>query len=92
MPLPELSFSFCVIHSCFMLSYIRSTSLRPLINLSPKYSFQLAGERCEKSFASAEGNKEKEMKLMLDWAFGGFLPTGPAGFAPPGEHLPDPLD
>ncbi len=46
---------------------------------------QLAGERCRKSFAEAEGNKEKELKLMLDWAFEGFLPTGPDGFAPPGR-------
>uniref|UniRef100_A0A3B4T5T3 DNA (cytosine-5-)-methyltransferase n=1 Tax=Seriola dumerili TaxID=41447 RepID=A0A3B4T5T3_SERDU len=44
---------------------------------------ELAGERCGKSFAEAEGNKEKELKLMLDWAFGGFLPTGPEGFTPP---------
>nr|XP_046252221.1 DNA (cytosine-5-)-methyltransferase 3 beta, duplicate a isoform X2 [Scatophagus argus] len=44
---------------------------------------ELAGERCSKSFAEAEGNKEKELKLMLDWAFEGFLPTGPEGFTPP---------
>ncbi|XP_068598946.1 DNA (cytosine-5)-methyltransferase 3A-like [Brachionichthys hirsutus] len=44
---------------------------------------ELAGERCSKSFAEAEGIKEKELKLMLDWAFEGFLPTGPEGFAPP---------
>uniref|UniRef100_A0A671VLT5 DNA (cytosine-5-)-methyltransferase n=1 Tax=Sparus aurata TaxID=8175 RepID=A0A671VLT5_SPAAU len=44
---------------------------------------ELAGERCAKSFAAAEGNKEKELKLMLDWAFEGFLPTGPEGFLPP---------
>ncbi|XP_042264064.1 DNA (cytosine-5-)-methyltransferase 3 beta, duplicate a isoform X1 [Thunnus maccoyii] len=43
---------------------------------------ELAGERCVKSFAAAEGNKEKELKLMLDWAFEGFLPTGPEGFIP----------
>uniref|UniRef100_A0A665TII0 DNA (cytosine-5-)-methyltransferase n=1 Tax=Echeneis naucrates TaxID=173247 RepID=A0A665TII0_ECHNA len=46
---------------------------------------ELAGERCGKSFAQAEGNKEKELKLMLDWAFEGFLPTGPEGFLPPGN-------
>ncbi|XP_074537363.1 DNA (cytosine-5-)-methyltransferase 3 beta, duplicate a [Halichoeres trimaculatus] len=50
---------------------------------------EVAGQRCEKSFASAEGNKEKELNLMLDWAFGGFLPTGPAGFAPPDSALYD---
>uniref|UniRef100_A0A667XES9 DNA (cytosine-5-)-methyltransferase n=1 Tax=Myripristis murdjan TaxID=586833 RepID=A0A667XES9_9TELE len=44
---------------------------------------ELAGERCGKSFTEAAGNKEEELKLMLDWAFGGFLPTGPDGFTPP---------
>uniref|UniRef100_A0A7N8WXE3 DNA (cytosine-5-)-methyltransferase n=1 Tax=Mastacembelus armatus TaxID=205130 RepID=A0A7N8WXE3_9TELE len=44
---------------------------------------ELAGERCRKSFAEAEGNKEKELKLMVDWAVEGFLPTGPEGFLPP---------
>uniref|UniRef100_A0A4W6EG91 DNA (cytosine-5-)-methyltransferase n=1 Tax=Lates calcarifer TaxID=8187 RepID=A0A4W6EG91_LATCA len=44
---------------------------------------ELAGERCGKSFAEAKGSKEKELKLMLDWAFEGFLPTGPEGFVPP---------
>ncbi|XP_033484566.2 uncharacterized protein LOC117258142 isoform X2 [Epinephelus lanceolatus] len=49
---------------------------------------ELAGERCGKSFAVAEGNKEKELKLMLEWASEGFLPTGPEGFVPPdaGAH------
>ncbi|XP_077580380.1 DNA (cytosine-5)-methyltransferase 3C-like [Stigmatopora nigra] len=42
-----------------------------------------ASERCEKSFEEAKGDKEKEMKLMLDWAFNGFLPSGPSGFATP---------
>lgn len=46
---------------------------------------QLAGERCSKSFAQAEGDREKELKLMLEWAFEGFLPTGPEGFVPPGR-------
>uniref|UniRef100_A0A7N6BB81 DNA (cytosine-5-)-methyltransferase n=1 Tax=Anabas testudineus TaxID=64144 RepID=A0A7N6BB81_ANATE len=50
-------------------------------------------ERCEKSFADAEGSKEKELKLMLDWAFEGFLPTGPEGFQPPGIcTIINPLD
>lgn len=48
-------------------------------------NLQLASERCGKSFAEAAGNKEKELKLMLDWAFEGFLPTGPEGFLPPGR-------
>ncbi|XP_060787948.1 DNA (cytosine-5-)-methyltransferase 3 beta, duplicate a isoform X3 [Neoarius graeffei] len=41
---------------------------------------ELAGERCSKTFASS-GNKS-EIKEMLDWAVGGFQPTGPEGFAP----------
>lgn len=45
-------------------------------------NLQLAGERCGKTFA--EGSKDEELKLMLDWAFEGFLPTGPEGFVPPG--------
>uniref|UniRef100_A0A4W5KQ26 DNA (cytosine-5-)-methyltransferase n=1 Tax=Hucho hucho TaxID=62062 RepID=A0A4W5KQ26_9TELE len=43
---------------------------------------ELAGERCEKSFLAA-GNKQEELKLMLDWAHSGFHPTGPDGFNPP---------
>uniref|UniRef100_A0A669CL19 DNA (cytosine-5-)-methyltransferase n=1 Tax=Oreochromis niloticus TaxID=8128 RepID=A0A669CL19_ORENI len=43
---------------------------------------ELAGERCGKSFPEAQGSEEKELKLMLDWAFEGFLPTGPDGFIP----------
>uniref|UniRef100_A0A4W5KVE1 DNA (cytosine-5-)-methyltransferase n=1 Tax=Hucho hucho TaxID=62062 RepID=A0A4W5KVE1_9TELE len=39
---------------------------------------ELAGERCEKSFLAA-GNKQEELKLMLDWAHSGFHPTGPDG-------------
>uniref|UniRef100_A0A672II54 DNA (cytosine-5-)-methyltransferase n=1 Tax=Salarias fasciatus TaxID=181472 RepID=A0A672II54_SALFA len=38
------------------------------------------------SFSSVEGDKDKELKLMMDWAFGGFLPSGPEGFAPPGKN------
>ncbi|KAK3566403.1 hypothetical protein QTP86_032283 [Hemibagrus guttatus] len=46
---------------------------------------ELAGERCSKTFASS-GNKQEEIKAMLDWAFGGFQPTGPEGFAPPDNY------
>ncbi|CAN9515439.1 unnamed protein product [Ophioblennius macclurei] len=55
----------------------------PLYKSALFESMELAGERCGKSFASGGGDREKELKLMLDWAFGGFLPTGPEGFAPP---------
>ncbi|KAI4793965.1 hypothetical protein KUCAC02_032365, partial [Chaenocephalus aceratus] len=44
---------------------------------------ELAGERCGKSFSAKGGTKEKELKLMLDWASEGFLPSGPEGFLPP---------
>ncbi|XP_034091529.1 DNA (cytosine-5)-methyltransferase 3A-like isoform X4 [Gymnodraco acuticeps] len=44
---------------------------------------ELAGERCGKSFSGKGGTKEKELKLMLDWASEGFLPSGPKGFLPP---------
>lgn len=43
--------------------------------------------RCGKSFAEAKGEREAELKLMVEWASGGFLPTGPGGFAPPGRGL-----
>ncbi|KAI5614004.1 DNA (cytosine-5-)-methyltransferase 3 beta, duplicate a isoform X1, partial [Silurus asotus] len=46
---------------------------------------ELAGERCSKTFASV-GGKQKEIKAMMDWAFGGFQPTGPEGFAPPDTY------
>ncbi|XP_051510104.1 DNA (cytosine-5-)-methyltransferase 3 beta, duplicate a isoform X2 [Myxocyprinus asiaticus] len=43
---------------------------------------ELAGERCGKTFSSS-GKSTENMKAMLDWAFGGFKPTGPDGFMPP---------
>ncbi|XP_072537918.1 DNA (cytosine-5-)-methyltransferase 3 beta, duplicate a isoform X2 [Salminus brasiliensis] len=46
---------------------------------------ELAGERCSKTFNST-GNKAEEVKAMLNWAFEGFQPTGPAGFAPPDSY------
>ncbi|XP_014840580.1 PREDICTED: uncharacterized protein LOC106916660 [Poecilia mexicana] len=55
---------------------------------------ELAAERCGKSFSKAEGDKERELKMMVDWASEGFLPTGPRGFAPLEESSPnqDPSD
>ncbi|CAJ1084632.1 DNA (cytosine-5-)-methyltransferase 3 beta%2C duplicate a isoform X2 [Xyrichtys novacula] len=55
----------------------------PIYKQAIYHVLELAGERCEKSFAAAGGDKEKEIKLMLDWATEGFLPEGPDGFAPP---------
>ena len=46
---------------------------------------QVAAQRCGKSFTEAGGSKDKELKSMLDWAMGGFLPSEPAGFNPPAE-------
>ncbi|XP_041859964.1 DNA (cytosine-5-)-methyltransferase 3 beta, duplicate a isoform X2 [Melanotaenia boesemani] len=48
---------------------------------------ELVSERCGKSFAEADGNREKELKMMVDWAFEGFLPRGPEGFTPPESTL-----
>uniref|UniRef100_A0A8C5G4Q9 DNA (cytosine-5-)-methyltransferase n=1 Tax=Gouania willdenowi TaxID=441366 RepID=A0A8C5G4Q9_GOUWI len=43
---------------------------------------ELASERCGKTFPQVDGDKEKELKLMMDWASEGFLPNGPEGFTP----------
>ncbi|XP_026104912.1 DNA (cytosine-5)-methyltransferase 3A-like isoform X1 [Carassius auratus] len=42
---------------------------------------ELAAVRCGKTFPPSE-KKGAEVKAMLDWAFGGFQPTGPDGFLP----------
>ncbi|XP_063064738.1 DNA (cytosine-5-)-methyltransferase 3 beta, duplicate a [Engraulis encrasicolus] len=61
----------------------------------PKYktaiyqALELAGQRCEKSFMSPSGSKDEEMKNMLEWAFGGFQPTGPNGFLPARDEKPN---
>ncbi|XP_064154116.1 uncharacterized protein LOC135233988 [Anguilla rostrata] len=45
---------------------------------------QLAADRCGKTFpAGQEEGRDTQLKLMLDWAFGGFKPTGPEAFIPP---------
>ncbi|KAM9342417.1 uncharacterized protein KZ484_015140 [Pholidichthys leucotaenia] len=49
---------------------------------------ELASYRCGKSFASASGDNEKELDLMLDWASKGFLPSGQDGFLPSGFQDP----
>lgn len=61
--------------------------LAGLRGFTPQRCFfpQLAAERCSKSFSEAGRDREKELKLMLDWASEGFLPTGPEGFAPAGK-------
>ncbi|KAJ8360912.1 hypothetical protein SKAU_G00174370 [Synaphobranchus kaupii] len=45
---------------------------------------ELAMDRSGKVFPpEKEGGKEVELKAMMEWAFGGFKPTGPDGFRPP---------
>uniref|UniRef100_A0AAY4EBC9 DNA (cytosine-5-)-methyltransferase n=1 Tax=Denticeps clupeoides TaxID=299321 RepID=A0AAY4EBC9_9TELE len=39
-------------------------------------------ERAAKTFDSKPENRSEELKVMLEWAMGGFLPTGPDGFFP----------
>ncbi|XP_034551005.1 uncharacterized protein LOC117821083 isoform X2 [Notolabrus celidotus] len=48
-------------------------------------SLQEAALRSEKQFSVDQMNKEEQLKQMLDWAFGGFLPKGPDGFKPTGD-------
>uniref|UniRef100_A0A665T7T2 DNA (cytosine-5-)-methyltransferase n=1 Tax=Echeneis naucrates TaxID=173247 RepID=A0A665T7T2_ECHNA len=72
--------TFAAFNKCFCKNSFASL---PVYKEAIYQIIELAGERCGKSFAQAEGNKEKELKLMLDWAFEGFLPTGPEGFLPP---------
>uniref|UniRef100_A0A3Q0RZ54 DNA (cytosine-5-)-methyltransferase n=1 Tax=Amphilophus citrinellus TaxID=61819 RepID=A0A3Q0RZ54_AMPCI len=71
--------SFTAFTKCFCKNSFASL---PVYKKAIYQILELAGERCGKSFAEAEGNEEKELKLMLDWAFEGFLPTGPDGFIP----------
>ncbi|XP_064161152.1 DNA (cytosine-5)-methyltransferase 3A-like isoform X2 [Anguilla rostrata] len=47
---------------------------------------ELAVDRCGKVFPPGkDGGKDEEIKVMMDWAFGGFEPSGPDGFQPPVE-------
>lgn len=45
-------------------------------------SLQEAALRCEKEFPLSLEEREELLPHMLDWAFGGFLPTGPDGLKP----------
>ncbi|XP_062854404.1 DNA (cytosine-5-)-methyltransferase 3 beta, duplicate a [Trichomycterus rosablanca] len=74
--LPFSAFTKCFCNDSF-------TKL-PLYKDAIYEALELAGERCTKNFASLQ-NKEQELKAMLDWAFDGFKPTGPEGFAPPDD-------
>uniref|UniRef100_A0A4W5M1D2 DNA (cytosine-5-)-methyltransferase n=1 Tax=Hucho hucho TaxID=62062 RepID=A0A4W5M1D2_9TELE len=46
-------------------------------------SLQVAALRCRKVFSLGSDEREEHLRVMLDWAFGGFKPTGPDGFQPP---------
>uniref|UniRef100_A0A6Q2XHE0 DNA (cytosine-5-)-methyltransferase n=1 Tax=Esox lucius TaxID=8010 RepID=A0A6Q2XHE0_ESOLU len=46
-------------------------------------SLQLVASRCRKVFSLGSDEREEHLRVMLDWAFGGFKPTGPDGFKPP---------
>uniref|UniRef100_A0A8C6SSS1 DNA (cytosine-5-)-methyltransferase n=1 Tax=Neogobius melanostomus TaxID=47308 RepID=A0A8C6SSS1_9GOBI len=41
-----------------------------------------ASARCQREFLATIDSKEEILIEMLDWAFGGFKPMGPQGFAP----------
>ncbi|XP_045913238.1 uncharacterized protein LOC123975631 isoform X3 [Micropterus dolomieu] len=43
-------------------------------------SLQEAALRCKKQFSPRLEDRDELLKQMLDWAFGGFEPTGPGGF------------
>ncbi|KAM3617476.1 uncharacterized protein V6R79_006695 [Siganus canaliculatus] len=48
---------------------------------------QEAAQRCKKLFSEHVEDPDDLLKDMLDWAFGGFQPTGPEGFKPvPASH------
>uniref|UniRef100_A0A8C8JVU4 DNA (cytosine-5-)-methyltransferase n=1 Tax=Oncorhynchus tshawytscha TaxID=74940 RepID=A0A8C8JVU4_ONCTS len=46
-------------------------------------SLQVAASRCGKVFSPGSEKREEHLREMVDWAFGGFKPTGPDGFQPP---------
>ncbi|XP_068997839.1 uncharacterized protein [Embiotoca jacksoni] len=43
---------------------------------------QEAALRCQKQFAAGPEDRDELLKQMLDWAFGGFQPSGPDGLKP----------
>ncbi|XP_017295445.1 DNA (cytosine-5)-methyltransferase 3B [Kryptolebias marmoratus] len=45
-------------------------------------SLQEAALRCKKQFSPLVEDSEDKLKEMLDWAFGGFQPSGPNGLKP----------
>lgn len=45
-------------------------------------TYQEAALRCKKDFSEFVGDRDELLKHMLDWALGGFQPTGPDGLKP----------
>lgn len=43
---------------------------------------QVAAERAEKVFSLTTDSNDELLRLMLDWAFGSFKPSGPDGLRP----------
>ncbi|XP_059189222.1 DNA (cytosine-5-)-methyltransferase 3 beta, duplicate a [Centropristis striata] len=76
----ESLMTFAAFNKCFCKNSFASL---PIYKEAIYQIIELASERCAKSFAEAKGNKEKELKLMVEWASGGFLPTGAKGLIPP---------
>ncbi|XP_062397446.1 DNA (cytosine-5-)-methyltransferase 3 beta, duplicate a [Sardina pilchardus] len=78
---------FAAFAKCFCTNSYASL---PLYKNAIYQVLEVAGERCGKSFSAESGDKANE--LMLVWAFGGFLPTGPDGFQPPSDDNPKDSD
>uniref|UniRef100_A0AAQ4S0E1 DNA (cytosine-5-)-methyltransferase n=1 Tax=Gasterosteus aculeatus aculeatus TaxID=481459 RepID=A0AAQ4S0E1_GASAC len=51
-------------------------------------SLQEAALRCKKDFSEFVGDRDELLKHMLDWALGGFQPTGPDGLKPTDKSSP----
>uniref|UniRef100_A0A8C6SK83 DNA (cytosine-5-)-methyltransferase n=1 Tax=Neogobius melanostomus TaxID=47308 RepID=A0A8C6SK83_9GOBI len=45
-------------------------------------ALRVTSARCQREFLATIDSKEEILIEMLDWAFGGFKPMGPQGFAP----------
>uniref|UniRef100_A0A3Q3LQB0 DNA (cytosine-5-)-methyltransferase n=1 Tax=Labrus bergylta TaxID=56723 RepID=A0A3Q3LQB0_9LABR len=61
------------------------------VNKAPAHNYNIddceAALRCKKRFSVDVADKDEQLKHMMDWAFGGFLPVGPDGFKPAGKKI-----
>ncbi|KAI1890264.1 hypothetical protein AGOR_G00151930 [Albula goreensis] len=74
---------FAAFPKCFCANSF--TSL-PLYKDAIYHVLELAADRCGKVFPLGKvSDREEELKMLMDWAFNGFKPTGPDGFRPPLE-------